>query len=559
MTLSDTSIRRPVLAIVINLIIFMAGVVGLEGLAVRQLPKFDLPTVTIKTIYPGAAPDLIERLITTPIEQAVASIDGIDVMSSTSAENFSKIQVKFKISKDANVAAEQVRASVSSVLGDLPDDAKAPKITRQTADAQPVIYLAFKSEKYSPLEITDMISRRVKPILATVDGVATAQIFGERRYALRIWLDEGKMNGYGITISDIVQALRTQNVDLPSGSIGNSARTITVLTDTALKTPEAFKAITLSTGKDYVIRLEDVARVEVGADSVDTSVRVNGNDAVSVGIIRQSSANPLDLATSLKGKMEAIKGVLPQGVSVDIVFDSTLSLVASIEEVKETLVEAIIIVIAVVYLFLGSWRALFVTLMTIPISLVGTFGFLYMLDYSINTFTLLAIVLAIGLVVDDAIVMLENINRYIEEGMNPIKAAFKGSREIAFAILVMTMTLAAVYAPIGLASGLLGVLFREFAFTLTIAVIISGLVAITLSPMMCSRLLKADGRKPKLLEAFDRRIDHLTKRYSQLLSWGLTKKKYMVGVILLVSLAGFSLAGHLKSAFIPTEDQGYLL
>lgn len=490
MVLSDIAIRRPVFATVINLVIILMGIVAWQRLQLREYPNIDVPTISVETTWRGASAEIMETQVTKILEDSISGIEGVDYITSTTRSESSQINVTFKLTIDPDNAAADVRDRVGRVRGMLPDEVDDPIIAKTQADATPIIYLALASESISELELTDVADRVVQDRLQTLPGVASAEIYGSRRYSMRIWLDAQKMAAYGLTPEDINNALLTQNLEVPGGRIEGQNREFTVTTETDLRTPEQFRAIILKEGNDYLVRLGDIARVELGPEDVRVVARHNNRPAVAVGIVKQSTANPLEVSHAVQKAIESINPILPAGVSLSVAYDSTVFIDASINSVYHTIAEAIGFVALVIFLFLRSFRASLIPLVTIPISLLGGLIVMYMLGFSLNTLTLLAFVLAIGLVVDDAIVMLENINRYVEEGMSGRAAAFKGSKEIGFAVVAMTLTLAAVYAPIGMAEGRTGKLFTEFALALAGAVVVSGFIALTLTPMMASVLLK---------------------------------------------------------------------
>jgi len=494
MILSDISIKRPVLAMVMNLLVLLVGIIAYDRLTIREYPNIDVPVVTVETAYPGASAAIIESQVTTILEDSLSGIEGIDFISSISREELSQITVNFKLTRDADAAANDVRDRVGRVRGQLPDDVEEPVIAKVEADAQPIIWLAFSSDRHTALEVSDVAERQVKDRIETIDGVASILIVGDRRYSMRIWLDRVRLAAYNLTPQDVEAALRQQNIEVPAGRIEGSSREFTVLSETDVRTPQQFADIILRDSSGYLVRLGDVARVEIGPEDERTIARFNGKSAVAMGLVKQSTANPLTLANELRVELPTITESLPRGMKVEIAYDSSIFIDRSIDAVFETILEAIVLVILVIFLFLRSFRATLIPLVTIPVSLIGAFAMMYAFGYSINTLTLLAMVLAIGLVVDDAIVMLENIHRHIENGMQPLQAAFKGSKEIGFAVVAMTLTLAAVFAPIGFSTGRTGKLFTEFALTLAGAVLVSGFVALTLSPMMSSRLLKHQER-----------------------------------------------------------------
>ncbi|CAO3356944.1 efflux RND transporter permease subunit [Azospirillum melinis] len=559
MVLSDISIRRPVLATVMSLALMLIGIVSYQRLSVREYPKIDEPVVTVETTYKGASAQIIESQVTQTLEDSLAGIEGIDVMSSISRAEKSQITLRFRLDRNVDVAASDVRDRVGRVRAQLPSEIDEPVIAKVEADAQPIIYLAFSSDRHSPLEVTDFADRYVKDRLQNLPGVAQVRIFGERRFAMRLWLDPQRMAAYRVTPQDVETALRRQNVEIPAGRVESVAREFTVVSETDLRSPAEFEAIILRDDAGYLVRLRDVGRAELGALDERVSARFNGRGAVAIGVVKQSTANPLDVSKAVNDALPKIRAAVPDGMGVDVGYDSSVFIAKSIDAVFHTIFEAIILVVLVIFFFLRSLRATLVPLVTIPVSLIGGFALMYALGFSINTLTLLSMVLAIGLVVDDAIVMLENIFRYVEEGMNPFQAALKGSREIGFAVIAMTITLAAVYAPIGFMTGRTGRLFTEFALTLAGAVIVSGFVALTLSPMMCSKLLKHETRHGLLYRAIERFLEGMTNGYRRLLRLSLRARPLVLLIGLGVAAASYVLFTGLKSELSPVEDRGTIV
>ncbi|AWB07012.1 multidrug transporter AcrB (plasmid) [Azospirillum humicireducens] len=559
MVLSDISIRRPVLATVMSLALMLIGIVSYQRLSVREYPKIDEPVVTVETTYKGASAQIIESQVTQTLEDSLAGIEGIDVMSSISRAEKSQITLRFRLDRNVDVAASDVRDRVGRVRAALPSEIDEPVIAKVEADAQPIIYLAFSSDRHSPLEVTDFADRYVKDRLQNLPGVAQVRIFGERRFAMRLWLDPQRMAAYRVTPQDVENALRRQNVEIPAGRVESVAREFTVVSETDLRSPAEFEAIILRDDSGYLVRLRDVGRAELGALDERVSARFNGRGAVAIGVVKQSTANPLDVSKAVNDALPKIRAALPDGMGVDVGYDSSVFIAKSIDAVFHTILEAIVLVVLVIFFFLRSLRATLVPLVTIPVSLIGGFALMYAFGFSINTLTLLSMVLAIGLVVDDAIVMLENIFRYVEEGMPPFQAALKGSREIGFAVIAMTITLAAVYAPIGFMTGRTGRLFTEFALTLAGAVIVSGFVALTLSPMMCSKLLKHETKHGLLYRAIERFLEGMTNGYRGLLRLSLRARPLVLLVGFAVAAASYVLFNGLKSELAPVEDRGTIV
>ena len=555
MVLSEVCVRRPVFATVLSLVVILIGLVSYTRLQVREYPKIDEPTVTVTTTYPGASAEIIESQVSKPLEDSIAGIEGVDVLTSISRPERSQITVRFRLDRDPDAAAADVRDRVARVRKRMPDTIDEPVIAKVEADASPIVWLAFSSDTLSALEVSDVANRFVKPRLQTLPGAADVRIFGDRRFSMRVWLDPDRLAGFGLTPADVEQALRGQNVELPSGRIESSQREFTVVSQSDLQHVREFEQVVVRTVNGYPVRLHDVARVSIAPQDERSIVRFNGRSAVSLGLVKQATANPLTLAQALKAELPRLREQLPDGLDVTIANDNTVFIERSIESVYMTIAEAVVLVALVIFLFLGTLRASVIPLVTIPVCLVGAFGIMLLAGFSINTLTLLALVLAIGLIVDDAIVMLENVWRHIEDGMSPVRAALVGSKEVGFAIVAMTLTLAAVYAPVAFATGRTGRLFAEFALTLAGAVIVSGFVALTLTPMMCSKLLRHDAKPGRLKRAIEALLDGLTRGYARLLARTLQARWAVVLVGLLVGAASVVLFDGMKRELAPIEDR----
>ena len=558
MSFTDIFIRRPILASVVSLMILLLGLQAVFKLPIRQYPELSNTTITITTVYPGANGELIKGFITTPIEQAVASAEGIDTLVSSSQQNVSTVTLNLHLNADADRAVADVLSKVNQVKSVLPKEANDPVVVKTTGQGFALMYLSFNSKVMNASQITDYLTRVVQPKLQTVDGVANAQILGGQTFAMRIWLDPDRMAARGVTPAEVRNALEANNFISAAGSVKGDFVQTTINAQTSLDSAKAFGQLVIATRGDSLIRLDNVAKIELGPQAVDSSSVFDGLKAVFIGVYGTPSANPLTVISGVRAAMPQIQAVLPVGLEAAIAYDSTEFIRASISEVVKTLAEATVIVIVVIFLFLGNLRSTIIPIVTIPLSLIGVMLILLALGYSINLLTLLALVLAIGLVVDDAIVVVENIHRHIEHGMSPIEAALTGAREIALPIIAMTITLAAVYAPIGFVSGLTGALFREFAFTLAGAVVISGVIALTLSPMMCSRLLAAKQSESGLSAFLDRRFEALKVRYQRRLHRTLNFRALTVlilaGVMILTGVMYLSTPRELA----PEEDQGIL-
>ncbi len=556
MRLSQLCIERPVLAIVINLILLIVGYIGFDRLTVRELPKTEQFTVEIGTSYTGANAELIEKQITIPIEDAIAGVEGLDVIASKSRQGKSSVVVTFVADYNISEGMNDIRDQLSRVRKRLPEDADDPVLTKADPNASPSIYISFSDVNRDPLALTDYIDRYIKTELQQVEGVGNIYIFGARKYSVRIWPDPLRMASRKVTVGDIKNVLLEQNQSLPSGDIKGIYRNVVIDPDTKLSHVDEFKSLVLRDDAGKMVRMSDVSDVNIGPLDENTAVRVDGKSSLVLAVVPQSTANPVDVSAGVKTRLEAFEKNLPEGMKVTVSFDNATFIKSSIDGVYKTIYEAILLVVLVVFAFLGSMRSSLIPIVTIPLCLIATFGLIYVLGYSINTMTLLAMVLAIGLVVDDAIVMLENIFRYREAGMAPIEAAKKGSEEIGFAIIAMTLTLAAVYAPIGFTPGFTGAIFREFAFTLAGAVIVSGFVALSLSPMMCAYILPKkleQNRYTLWLEHFMQRMDN---RYRYWLSFFLQRRKLVVLSFIGIAAAGGFLFTTLPSELAPTEDMG---
>ncbi|MDO8422177.1 MAG: efflux RND transporter permease subunit [Parvibaculum sp.] len=559
MHISELFIRRPVFATVVALILVLVGAVSYERLTVREYPTIDEPVVTITTNYRGASASVIEREVTQPLEESIAGIEGIEVLSSASRPEQSQVTARFTLETDPNVAASDIRDRVGRVRGLLPDEIDEPIIAKVEADAQPIMFIAFMSDRMSELDITDYLDRVVKNQMQNQPGVAQVLIFGERLYSMRIWLDRARLAAYELTAQDIENAVRQQNAEIPSGRIESKDREFTVLAKTALSTPEEFGQIVVKQSGDYQVRLRDVAKIEIAAADVRRGATYNGVPSISIGIVKQATANPLEVSKAVRATLDEMAPNLPAGMSSYVGFDSSVFIEESIKSVYETIAEATVLVVLVIFFFLRTLRASFIPVVTIPVSLIGTFGLMFAFGFSINTLTLLSMVLAIGMVVDDAIVVLENIYRHIENGMTPIEGAIKGSKEITFAVISMTLTLVAVYAPVAFATGRTGKLFLEFALTLASAVLVSGFMALTLTPMLCSRLLRHKASSGTFERVLGEKLDQLDAAYKRTLSDVLQKSRAVLIAAGCVALSCVGLFFVLNQELAPLEDRGFLM
>jgi len=561
MSFTDLFIKRPVLATVVSLLILLVGAQAGFKLPIRQYPELSNTTITIITTYPGANADLIQGFITVPIQQAVASAEGIDTLTASSTQNVSTVTLNLKLDADPDRAMTDVLSKVAQVKSILPREANDSIVTKKTGEGYALLYLSFNSKVMSSSQISDYLQRVVQPRLQTINGVAQAEMLGGQVFSMRIWLDPDRMAALGVTPLDVRKALAENNFTSAPGQVKGDFIQTNIDAKTSLSDPDAFGRLVVLTRGDSLVRLSQIADIELGPENADSSSVFDGLKAVFIGIYATPTANPLTVINDVRKAFPEIQSELPPGLDAAIAYDATNFIRASLWEVMKTLGEAAIIVIVVIFLFLGNLRSTLVPIVTIPLSLVGVLALLLALGYSINLMTLLALVLAIGLVVDDAIVVVENIYRHIEEGKRPFEAALLGAREIVYPVIAMTITLAAVFAPIAFVSGLTGALFREFAFTLAGAVIVSGIIALTLSPMMCSKLLKsqAGGAGPGGLTAWlDRRFESLKNRYQRRLHGTLNYRPVTVLVLLGVMAATGLLYMTTQRELAPEEDQGIL-
>lgn len=547
-------IRRPAFTIVLSLVMTIIGLISFLHLPVRWIPNVTPPQVSIITTYPGANANLIERDITKVIEDTLSGINGIESLTSTSRQGQSQIFIVFKLGSNMDSAVEDVRSSLERVRGALPKEAENPLVMKADVNNDPILFISFYDKNKTARQLSDYIDKYIVPSFETLDGIGSVTIYGKRLSAVQIKLDPAKMAAANVTVDEVTQLLREQNVSVPSGQIRGNDRFYSVITDATLKTAEQFNELIIRDKQNQVVHLRDIGEATIDAEDADTSFRVNGKPGVALGFIPQSNANPLDVEARIKKTFEVMKKTLPASIQTSILYNQADYIRASIHSVYEALFEAIIFVWLVILIFLGNFRATLIPIVTIPVCLITTFALLYYLGFSINTITLMAFVLAIGLVVDDAIVMLENISRHIEEGLTPLAAALKGSQEMVFPIIAMTITLAAVYAPIAFTPGLIGVLFKEFTFTLAGAVLVSGVVALTLSPMMCARLLKKTHTPHRYHAWLTYHLDSLQNKYHHLLLYLLQRRKWVVASLVAVAAIGLLIYHFVPAELAPAED-----
>jgi len=556
MMLPEICIKRPVFATVLSLIILLIGLISYTRLSVREYPRIDEPVVSVGVTYRGASAEVVESQVTKPLEDSLAGIEGVEVMTSQSRSETSRINVRFSLKRDPDSAAADVRDKVARARGKLPDTIDEPIIAKVEADSQPVIYIAVEAGSLTPLEASDYVKRYVQPRLSVLPGAADVRIFGERQMSMRLNIDRTRLAAYRLTVQDVEDALRRQNAEIPAGRIESQSREFTVVAETDLRTPEQFNGIIVANVGGYPVRVRDIGSAEIGAIDERTISRFNGKPSLNIGVIKQAVANPLELSKAVRTEVDRMNVGMPPGMKLVVAYDTSLFIDRSIKSVFETIAEAILLVVLVIFFFLRSFRATLIPIVTIPVALIGAFGLMYLFNFTINTLTLLAMVLAIGLVVDDAIVVLENIFRHVEEGIPPKQAAIQGAKEIGFAVVAMTLTLASVFAPLAFATGRTGRLFIEFALTLAGAVLVSGFVALTLSPMMCSLLLRHQERHSWIYNTIEGWIEGLTRGYRRLLTWSLHHRWMVVTMWAVIAGLGALFFLLLKSELAPTEDRG---
>ncbi len=565
MFLSDFSVTRPVFASVVSLLLIAFGIVAFTRLPLREYPDIDPPVVTINTTYTGASASIVETRVTEPIEDKIAGVEGINYIESSSQDGQSRVTIEFNITRDIEAAANDVRDRIASLARDLPEEADPPQVQKVDASDDVIIWLSLISKNRTTMELTDYAERYLVDRFSILDGVATVRVGGGQSYAMRIWIDRSQLAARGLTVADVENALRTENVELPAGSFESVDRQFTVRLDRTFKTADDFKKLVLKRGDGgYLVRLGDVARVEKSTVENRVMYRGNGSPRVGLGIIKQSTGNTIEVARAARAEAERINKTLPKDMSIEVSYDTSVFIDKAIHEVYVTLGIAIALVILVIYLFLGSLRATLIPAVAVPVSLTATFIVLYAFGFTINLLTLLALVLAIGLVVDDAIVVLENVVRRIrEEGEPPLLAAYRGTRQVGFAVIATTLVLVSVFVPITFLEGDVGRLFSEFAVTLAAAVSFSGFVALTLSPMLASKLLKkredrADGKKT-LTDRIDAILERLSRRYVAILSFLIGRPLVTIlSFLLILGVTGW-IYSAIPTEYTPREDRGAFL
>ena len=557
MLLSDVSVKRPVFATVINLLLIIFGVVAFSMLSLREYPDIDPPIVSVSTTYTGASANIVETRITQLLEDRISGIEGIKNVTSTSRNGRSDITIEFKLSRDIDAAANDVRERVSRALNNLPDQADPPEVSKANSDESAVVWYNLRSTNLNTMELTDYAERVLVDRLSIVDGVARVQIGGGRRYAMKVFLDRNAMAARGITVSDVEQVIRAENVELPAGEVESTDRNFEVRVARTFLSPDDFSALTVAVGDNgYLVRLGEIAHVELTAEDDETEFRGDGVNMIGLGIIKQSKANTLDVARAAKAQIKKIEATLPDNIFIVPSYDSSVFIEASIDEVYETLGIAMLMVVIVIYLFLGNIRATLIPAVTVPVSIIAAFIVMYALGFSINLLTLLAMVLAIGLVVDDAIVVLENIYRRIEMGEPPILAAYRGAKEVGFAVIATTLVLISVFVPLVFLEGNIGRLFTEFALAIAAAVAFSSFTALTLSPMMASKILKKRTRSSGFGSWMDKRFSQLENGYFTALGKTLHQPILMLLLLVIAVVALVQLSEKVPSEFVPKEDRG---
>ncbi|MFO7992584.1 MAG: efflux RND transporter permease subunit [Marinobacter sp.] len=562
MILSDISIKRPVFATVISLLILVFGLAALRGLPVREYPDIDPPVVSISTDYTGAAAEVVDTQITQEIESAISGIEGIRSIESSTEQGESRTSIEFNTSRNVDIAANDVRDAVARVANNLPEEADPPVVRKADSDARPMMWLSLRSDVWDSAELSDFAERVLVDRLSVLDGVADVRIGGERRYAIRVWLDREKLASRDMTVAEVERALRSNNVELPAGSVESSTRDFTVRAKGRLSGVDEFRQLVIRRDGNDLLRLGEVANVQLGVESDTSRLRFNGQTAVGLGVIRQSKSNTVAVSDLVRAELDKIRETLPPEVNIAESYDESIFIRASIREVAITLAIAVSLVILVIFMFLRSWRATLIPAVTIPVAVIGAFIGLGALGFSINVLTLLAVILAIGLVVDDAIVMLENIQRRIDEGEPPLLAAYRGARQVAFAIIATTLTLIAVFVPISFMGGNVGRLFAEFGFTLAAAVVVSSIVALTLTPMLCSKWLKHSPETEeghRLWAASERVLNGLTNGYARLLRFSLRQPGLLLGLGVVGMIMAVVVFPKLPQELAPTEDRGVII
>jgi len=560
MMISDMSIRRPVLASMLSLALVLFGVIGYTQLAVREFPDVDAPIVSVTTVLPGANPQVVESAVTDILEEELSTVEGLRTLTSSSGEGVSNITLEFNLERGVEAAAQDTRDKVARIRERLPEDVEEPVVAKQDADAQPFFWLALSGENYDLLQLSDLGDRLVKSRLQTLPGVGQARIFGERRFSMRVWLSPSELSARGLTVQDVQQAIRSRNVEVPAGRIESQRREFTVRSLGELKTPEEFGNLAVSNTGGILVKLKDLGRVELGPEDERSALRFKGTQSIAIGVVRQSKSNIISVSDAISAELPRIQASLPPGVTLNIGFDQSIFVKRSIKEAEETLLIAALLVVVIIFLFLRNLRATIIPGLAIPTSIVAAFAIMYFMGFSINNFTLLALTLAIGIVVDDAIIVLENAYRHQEElHESPEEAAINGTREIAFAVLSTTIALVAVFTPLAFLKGSTGRLFNEFGVAVAGSVIISGFVALTLTPMLCAKILRVPQRHGPLYRVLENGFNSLASGYARSLAFTLKHRLVVVAITALITASAFFVFRSLKREFVPAEDRGWFL
>jgi len=558
--ISDMSIRRPVLASMLSLALVLFGVIGYTQLAVREFPDVDAPIVSVTTVLPGANPQVVESAVTDILEEELSTVEGLRTLTSSSGEGVSNITLEFNLERGVEAAAQDTRDKVARIRERLPEDVEEPVVAKQDADAQPFFWLALSGENYDLLQLSDLGDRLVKSRLQTLPGVGQARIFGERRFSMRVWLSPSELSARGLTVQDVQQAIRSRNVEVPAGRIESQRREFTVRSLGELKTPEEFGNLAVSNTGGILVKLKDLGRVELGPEDERSALRFKGTQSIAIGVVRQSKSNIISVSDAISAELPRIQASLPPGVTLNIGFDQSIFVKRSIKEAEETLLIAALLVVVIIFLFLRNLRATIIPGLAIPTSIVAAFAIMYFMGFSINNFTLLALTLAIGIVVDDAIIVLENAYRHQEElHESPEEAAINGTREIAFAVLSTTIALVAVFTPLAFLKGSTGRLFNEFGVAVAGSVIISGFVALTLTPMLCAKILRVPQRHGPLYRVLENGFNSLASGYARSLAFTLKHRLVVVAITALITASAFFVFRSLKREFVPAEDRGWFL
>jgi multidrug efflux pump len=558
MHFAELFIRRPVLSSMVSLGFVLLGVIGYTRLPVREFPDADAPIVSVTVILPGASPQVVESSVTDVLEEELSSVEGVRTMTSSSQDQISTVTLEFTLERDIEAAAQDVRDRVSRVRGLLPEDVEEPVIAKEDADAFPIIFLSLTSKSYSLMELSDIADRQIKPRLQTIAGVSGAPIFGERRFAMRVWLSPRELAARGLTAEDVESAIRTRSVEIPAGRIESDRREFSVRYLAEMRTPEEFAALTVARGAGGLVKLGDVARVEPGPEDERSVTRYEGSDAIFIGVLRQSKSNVIEVAKAVHAELPEVRAGLPAGVELNMAFDGSVFVQRSIREAQETLLITAVLVILIIFLFLATLRATLIPAVTIPVAIIATFGILAALGFSINTLTLLGLILAIGIVVDDAIIVMENAYRHQEElGKDPETAAIDGTREITTAVIATVISLLAVFSPLLFLTGATGRLFNEFGVAVGGAVLVSGIVALTLTPMLSAKILRVTARETRFHHAVGVFLNGVAARYGHLLGGALRRPLLVIGGGAALSAAAVLLFVNLDREFVPPDDRGF--